>query len=192
MTTTTTDAPRIYVASLTDYNAGRLHGVWIDATDDPDTIAEHIAAMLAASPTVAAYPIDGPAEEYAVHDYDGFGPLTGQLGEYADLGRLHAVARLIAEHGEPFVLWMAHDNRDHIDSDDLGDRYLDEYRGTADTEEDYAQQFADDIGAVPDDLPWPLDHIDWTAATRHLFQFGDYYSEPATPHGRHIFEENAR
>ena len=26
-----TSGPRIYVASLSDYNAGRLHGEWIDA-----------------------------------------------------------------------------------------------------------------------------------------------------------------
>ena len=30
--------PRIYVASLSDYNAGRLHGTWIHADDDPDDI----------------------------------------------------------------------------------------------------------------------------------------------------------
>ena len=36
---------RIYVASLSDYNAGILHGRWIDVTDE-DTIREEIAAML--------------------------------------------------------------------------------------------------------------------------------------------------
>ena len=37
--------PRIYVASLSDYNAGHLHGRWIDADQDPDAIREEIAAM---------------------------------------------------------------------------------------------------------------------------------------------------
>jgi hypothetical protein len=27
--------PRIYVASLADYNAGRLHGSWLDAARNP-------------------------------------------------------------------------------------------------------------------------------------------------------------
>ena len=29
---------RIYVASLSDYNDGRLHGVWLDATAEPDEL----------------------------------------------------------------------------------------------------------------------------------------------------------
>jgi hypothetical protein len=30
------DVPRIYVASLSDYNNGVLHGRWIDASSDPE------------------------------------------------------------------------------------------------------------------------------------------------------------
>ena len=37
--------PRIYVASLSDYNAGRLHGVWLEATD-LDSVRVGVAAML--------------------------------------------------------------------------------------------------------------------------------------------------
>lgn len=34
------DEIRIYVADLAAYNNGILHGVWIDACDDLDTIEE--------------------------------------------------------------------------------------------------------------------------------------------------------
>src|SRR5581483_3902347 len=64
--------PRIYVASLADYNAGRLHGVWIDAAQEPDDLQLHINAMLARS----TEPI---AEEWAIHDFEGFNGL--HLGE---------------------------------------------------------------------------------------------------------------
>lgn len=40
------NTPRIYVASLADYNAGHLLGVWIDATDEPAEIWKQINAML--------------------------------------------------------------------------------------------------------------------------------------------------
>lgn len=43
--------PRIYVASLGDYNAGTLHGLWLQADQDPDDLHEQITEMLAASPT---------------------------------------------------------------------------------------------------------------------------------------------
>ena len=41
--------PRIYVASLSDYNAGVLHGVWLDATQDEEELQAGITAMLDAS-----------------------------------------------------------------------------------------------------------------------------------------------
>src|SRR5437588_5914780 len=37
--------PRIYAASLGDYGAGRLHGVWIDATGGYETVAAAIDQM---------------------------------------------------------------------------------------------------------------------------------------------------
>jgi Antirestriction protein (ArdA) len=40
---------RIYVACLAAYNAGYLHGEWIDVTDT-DSINEQVQAMLKASP----------------------------------------------------------------------------------------------------------------------------------------------
>ena len=40
--------------------------------------------------------------------------------------------------------------------------------------EDYAQEYADDIGAIDRDAAWPTSHIDWEAAARDLQQ--DYTS----------------
>lgn len=34
--------------------------------------------------------------------------------------------------------------------------------------EEYAEQLAEDIGAISRDLQWPLDHIDWEAAADAL------------------------
>ena len=48
---------RIYGADLAAYNAGHLHGVWINAWDELDDIKAQISEMLAASPV-------GFAEEY--------------------------------------------------------------------------------------------------------------------------------
>lgn len=40
--------------------------------------------------------------------------------------------------------------------------------------QDYAEQLADDIGAIPANVDWPLTYIDWPAATDALKQ--DYMS----------------
>lgn len=79
---------RIYVAVLATYNNGKLHGVWINATDDLDDIQEQVNQMLAEIP-------EGFAEKYAVHDYEGFGGYA--LGEYEGLETAHEIACFIEE-----------------------------------------------------------------------------------------------
>src|SRR4051812_32211682 len=96
---TPNEKPRIYVASLADYNAGNLHGGWIDATQGADAIRKEIAEMLAASP-------EPDAEEYAIHDYDNFRGL--RLSEFEDIDRVAEVAKLIAEHGPVFAGLVEH------------------------------------------------------------------------------------
>ena len=53
-------APYVYIASLSDYNNGTLHGVWIFADQEADDIQEEISEMLAAS-------ADPGAEEWATN-----------------------------------------------------------------------------------------------------------------------------
>src|SRR4051794_38011437 len=89
-----TERPRIYVASLADYNAGNLHGRWIDATQGADAIRREIAEILATSR-------EPDAEEYAIHDYDNFHGL--RLSECADIDRVAELAGLIVEHGPLFA-----------------------------------------------------------------------------------------
>lgn len=57
--------PQIYVACLAAYNNGHLHGAWIDAAQEPWAIYDAVRVMLAASPIAGA-------EEWAIHDYEGF------------------------------------------------------------------------------------------------------------------------
>ena len=54
MSITATTTARIYVACLASYNAGILHGEWIDVTDDLEEMQESIDAMLSRSRRVLA------------------------------------------------------------------------------------------------------------------------------------------
>ena len=95
---TNTDTPRIYVACLASYNAGRLHGAWIDCDADADEIADEIAAMLAASP-------EPNAEEYAIHDHEHFP--AGAIGEFSDLEEIAEIAAASVEHGDAYRAALA-------------------------------------------------------------------------------------
>jgi len=127
-------APRIYVACLAAYNNGRLHGRWIDADQSVDDIWAEVQAMLAASP-------EPLAEEWAIHDYEGFGPC--KLSEWESFERVSAIAAGIAEHGPAFAAWFSYD-----DSRDPGDiqAFEDAYRGEWDSMRAYAEEWADSTG----------------------------------------------
>ena len=80
---------KIYVACLESYNNGILHGKWVDATKEVDEIESEITTMLKESSILEA-------EEWAIHDYDGFGDL--HLGEYPSLSSIHKIALFLQEH----------------------------------------------------------------------------------------------
>ena len=158
--------PRIYAASLSDYNAGRLHGTWIDADQDADDLASDIQTMLDESPTPFA-------EEWAIHDYEGFGPL--RLREYEDLVTISRLGLGITEHGMAFAHWasVASTDRDELE------RFEDVYLGHADTVEAYAEQLLDELGypqileeALPDHMQ-PYVTLDVEGFARDLELSGD-------------------
>lgn len=80
--------PLIYVASLADYNNGRLHGVWIRADHSPDAIRATIQAMLDASP-------EPYARDWAIHDYEGFGSV--HLEPWLGIEAVSQIARSLQE-----------------------------------------------------------------------------------------------
>lgn len=160
--------PSIYVASLADYNNGRLHGTWLNAARDPDDIYADVATMLASSK-------EPDAEEFAIHDYDQFGHC--RIGEYDRIEHVAALARGIAEHGYAYAAWR-HTRDDDSDPDDaFHEAYLGHYASIT----DYAEQFADDLGYTRELEKLPefvqkYTHIDYAAIARDLEASGDIAS----------------
>ncbi len=171
MNDTTTDTPRIYVVCLASYNTGTLHGEWIDAID-ADVIREEIQEMLDASPE----PI---AEDWAIHDYDGFGSLS--LLEHEDVDKVAELGALIEEHGEAFA---AYANRVGVDYATEGG-FQDAYCGEWNSEKAYAENSFDELylHEIPDHLQ---PYIDYEAFTRDLFM--DCYSSVDCEGGVFVFQ----
>jgi antirestriction protein len=124
--------PRIYVASLSDYNAGRLHGVWIDADQEPEDLQHHIDAMLAKSK-------EPHAEEWAIHDFEGFNGL--HLGEWENLDHVSKIAKGIREHGIAYAHWATIAAEDE-ELDLFEQRYLGKWKDA----EEYAADVFEDLG----------------------------------------------
>lgn len=177
--------PRIYVASLSDYNAGRLHGAWLDATEEPEALAAEVEAMLAISPTPGA-------EEWAIHDHEGFGPL--HLGEYEPLERVSALGQAIAEHGLAFARWVAY--RGGFEPEEQR-RFEDAFLGAWRSTEDFAEHLLDDLG-VSDELERLLAGLPETYRSYVRFDVEAFAHDleielyvVGTPDGVEIFDPNA-
>lgn len=150
--------PRIYVACLSAYNNGRLHGRWIDASKGKDAIFDAVRVMLADSP-------EPDAEEWAIHDYENFHGC--HISEYAGFGAVAELAAFIEEHGELGAKLYEHFGNDLDEARAAFDDYSGEYRSAA----EFAEQLHDDLGTeIPDSLTY---YIDWQALARDMALSGE-------------------
>lgn len=154
---------KIYVASLSDYNAGILHGKWFDLDDytDADDLQDDIQEqILNTSPTAKAEGV--PAEEFAIHDYeDG----VDGLGEYESLEDLIELNDALYEHGDAYRAYIDNVGRNGASVKDFEDKY----RGHYNSKEDFAYEIlvdSGDMSQVPEHL---RDFIDLEAYARYLF-----------------------
>lgn len=151
-TGTTSSSVRLYVACLAAYNNGILHGRWIDATRGEDHVRDEIDKMLKASPIPYA-------EEYAIHDYEGFE--GAHIEEYSGITEVCALAAFIAEHGALGGKLVAHFGDLESALVAIEDNYAGEYRSLA----DFAQEITKETTTIPENLQY---YIDWERMGRDL------------------------
>lgn len=157
---------RIYVACLASYNSGDLFGTWINVDGkDADDLERDVWAMLAKSP---ANTEDQDAEEWAIHDHEGFP--EGAVGEFTGLETVATLAEALNEHGKALELIL----RYYGDLEEALEHLEDgAYQGEYDSLEDWAEQFLEDTGALQD-VPENLrNYIDFEAYARDARLGGD-------------------
>jgi antirestriction protein len=169
--TNPTEKPRIYVACLAAYNSGILHGAWIEAIE-AWSMWEATRDMLAKSPIPYA-------EEWAIHDYEGFASI--RINEYYSFDRVAELAAFIAKHGA-----LGAELIDHFCGDlgqarrALEDRHLGQYESLA----DYVQDITEETTAIPHTL---RHYIDWQAMARDCELNGDLFTIQTAHDAVHVF-----
>jgi antirestriction protein len=128
------DTPKIYVADLEAYNNGRLSGVWLDLTNysDADELMDAINDFLKTT----------GGEEYAVHDYENLP--SSMYSEYMgvrDFEEIYEMLDLAKENDLPLDVVM-----EIVSQFDRS--AVEEYTGTYDSEQDFAEQLVDDLGGI--------------------------------------------
>ena len=172
MTNVSDSSPRIYAACLAAYNSGFLHGAWIDADQDAGQIRDEIAAMLARSPVE-------DAEEYAIHDYEGFEGVS--ISEYAGIDSVARMAAFIAEHGAlgAGLLEQFGGDMDQAEST-LGDCYHGQFASLA----DFMEELTTDSITIPEALRY---YVDWDAMARDAEMGGDLFTIETARGEVHVF-----
>lgn len=167
--------PKIYVACLASYNAGKLHGKWLDATLEVEELLKDIKALLAKSP-------EPDAEEFEIHDYEGF--YSAKIEKYDSLEAVHDKALFISEQG---ALGAALLNRYHENLAVAKEVRNDCYQGEYENELEFAMELFDDayLGSVPKCV---RGYIDYEAFKTDRF-IDDYFS--ITVQGRcYVFSQH--
>jgi antirestriction protein len=162
---------QIYVACLAAYNNGILHGEWIDLNQPLDDVWRTISTMLKTSPIP-------DAEEWAIHDYEGFEGYD--LGEYEGIQRAYALAQFILEHGKLGGLLLDFMNGDLNEAENALQNYMGEFRCLA----DYAEQLTQDTISIPEHLAY---YIDYEAMARDMDFNGDVFTLQTAFEEVHVF-----
>jgi len=164
------DTLQIYVACLASYNNGILYGEWIDVTQSEDDVKADIQAMLKNSPVE-------DAEEYAIHDYEGFGNL--RLSEYESIATVVVYAEFIVEHGELGQALLADYGLEEAER-----MISDCYQGCFDSEVDFARELFEECygNAIPEGLMF---YFDVEAFARDMFI--DHYCSVSSNGMIHVF-----
>jgi len=174
--TTQIITPKIYVSVLADYNNGRMHGKWIDCDQSIDEVWQEIHQLYITSSAanvtatvcqdcehIKLYEHDTcsecgsgsvkhvpSAEEYAIHDYEGFAPFD--VSEHSSIEEVVRMAEIVTglandddKHAVSFLAGL-YDDLETI-QDKIEDVEI--FHGSR---ADYAQEITESCYDVPDYL----------------------------------------
>ena len=118
------------------------------------------------------------AEEWAIHDHEGFDGI--KLGEHASLADVAKHAAMIEEHDGAWSAYVGNVVGEHYATED---DFSDTYQGQHDSAEAFAEQMHDDCGT---DLGTLASYIDWERVARDL-GFDGYAFVPDGSGGVYVF-----
>ena len=130
---------KIYVASLEQYNSGRMVGDWITPTDYLSFEKFNNAIQVATE----------YADEVAVHDYDGI----DMSNEYPDFEDLYYFCQALEDSwlDNEVIIAYAEDTGKELDNELIADAE-NNYVGTFNDFQEYADDYADELMHSADDF----------------------------------------
>ena len=143
---------QIYVASLSDYSAGKLHGEWIDVGTVSEMEADIVKILKSSK--------EPNAEEWAIHDYNDF----PNLGENPSLEEVEEVGELIDEHGDVFLAALDYQNDIGYAKSSVEENFV----GSGDSLSDIAYDYLESTGMLQEVPEFLRNYIDYEAYGRDM------------------------
>jgi len=157
--------PSAWVGCLGCYNGGALVGKWLEGEEIGDPVAAGLATLETVGDYTAARCRRCFSDEFMVFDHEG---MLGLIrGECSPSEAAEAAATIEEMEREGIDLEAAAafiEDRGAWDSEEFHESYAGEF----DTMEEFAQQLAEDTGALNDSASWPHYCIDWERAAHEL------------------------
>lgn len=132
----------VYVRCNEAAEAGHSYGLWVDFTQDRQELQEALDYFLSRSP------VEGSTELFW-DDYSGFYGLESELGMFASVDVLHAVARAIEAKGEPMAHWLRCVGATAEDIESQAAKFDQHYLGQFDSRHSFADWFIGQTDAEP-------------------------------------------
>ena len=165
---------QIYVGTYAKYNNGILNGEWLDIADY-SSAEEIVQAMLELhedeeDPELMLQDIEddaqalGVSESMSPEDWEEvYEALKAVKDSHLELEAIKAYASNTGEKITPSLVEEAEEA----------------YQGQYDSDEDFAQELAEELGYIDGNASWPYTCIDWEWAARELmydyFEMDGYY-----------------
>lgn len=163
---------RVYVACFASYNAGILHGTWIDATQGEDHLKKATQDMLKRSPKPNA-------EEWAIHDREGLPDASVQ--EVSSFAWIAELASFIEDHGQLGKAILSYYSGS---IDDARDALTERYQGQFESLADFAQDVTEGTTDIPESLQY---YIDYEKMAADMTLSGDVFGIELGWHEVHVF-----
>ncbi len=165
---------QIYVGTYRKYNEGNIFGAWLQLSDYSD-FEELENAMRELHK-------DEEEPEFMLQDYECSQFFINQnlICEGYLSREIYEIAEKIEDSNLDFHIIEAFTDcfGQFTDIDDLLEKVSENYYGSYDSDEDFAESFLNEVGAIPENFPNYV-YIDWWRTARDLmFDFsssGNYY-----------------
>ncbi len=156
--------PQVFVSCLAAYNAGMIHGTWVEAVDEVELNA-NAQFILFTSPIPNA-------EEWMISDVMNFKGM--RLGEYTPTNEIVAIAQALKEHGKPFGVYRQYYGGYDVTAEFI-QHFKEDYKGIFTEREEFVYQELKRTGVIrkAERIGLNEGHIDYEAIGNDWFS-NDY------------------